>query len=72
MVGVVGSSPIAPTRYKPLQVIDLQGFFSFRHSIDFVQMEDIWSLFLPAVQVSHQGGAEVDISAASFAVKRHS
>ena len=29
MVGVVGSSPIAPTRYKPKQVIDLLGLFGF-------------------------------------------
>ena len=29
MVGVVGSSPIAPTRYKPKQVVDLLGLFGF-------------------------------------------
>ncbi len=30
MVGVVGSSPIAPTKYKPKQVFDLLGLFGFR------------------------------------------
>jgi hypothetical protein len=51
MVGVVGSSPIAPTKHKPLQVTDLQGFFGFYVTFDFGRVEDIWSLFAHPAKV---------------------